>query len=408
MNSVGVVPPVNGATIPEPPRLSAATADYGCPYVTDGCPPGFTFLALVTASDDVTVRLTLRGEKSWPRDAAPLLSLPTAKGLRGLLFDPGVVSSRYRRQVRSGPQDAVMVLRAAARPPGYQDMSVLEHNEAETSPPIGASYERDRAEKFTVDEAVSSIGFGWFQVRLSLMMGFSWVGESMEVMLLSVLSPALHCAWQLSSWKQAFLTTGVFLGMMFGAMFWGWFSDKYGRKKALVTSGWFLFYFGLLSAFSPTYTWLLLLRSTMGFFIGALAQAVTLYSEFLPTKQRGSCILFLNMFWALGSALEVVLALLLMPELGWRWLLALSSVPLLMFVLFSPLIPESVRFHGACGRPDLARAAIDKMAAANGRPAPRGQLTIDDTSSERRGHVWELLSPKLWWTTLLLWCIWEA
>ncbi|XP_037076625.1 synaptic vesicle 2-related protein-like [Pollicipes pollicipes] len=299
-----------------------------------------------------------------------------------------------------------MVLRAAARPPGYQDMSVLEHNEAEPSPPIGASYERDRAEKFTVDEAVSSIGFGWFQVRLSLMMGFSWVGESMEVMLLSVLSPALHCAWQLSSWKQAFLTTGVFLGMMFGAMFWGWFSDKYGRKKALVTSGWFLFYFGLLSAFSPTYTWLLLLRSTMGFFIGALAQAVTLYSEFLPTKQRGSCILFLNMFWALGSALEVVLALLLMPELGWRWLLALSSVPLLMFVLFSPLIPESVRFHGACGRPDLARAAIDKMAAANGQPAPRGQLTIDDTSSERRGHVWELLSPKLWWTTLLLWCIW--
>ena len=38
-----------------------------------------------------------------------------------------------------------------------------------------------------------------------------------------------------------------------------------------------------------------------------------------------------QIFWALGTVFEVLLAILVMPTLGWRWLLALSTVPLLIF-----------------------------------------------------------------------------
>ena len=34
-------------------------------------------------------------------------------------------------------------------------------------------------------------------------------------------------------------------------------------------------------------------------------QSVTLYAEFLPTKQRGKCVVLLDCFWALGACLEV-------------------------------------------------------------------------------------------------------
>jgi len=211
---------------------------------------------------------------------------------------------------------------------------------------------------FTVDQAVNAIGFGRFQIRLSLITGLCWMADSMEMMILSILSPAVQCSWHISEWKQAFITTIVFLGMMLSSPFWGKFSDKYGRKTTLVLSGSFLFFYGFLSSFAPTYVWLLLLRGLVGFCVGAIPQAVTLYAEFLPVKQRGKCVVLLECFWALGACLEVLLALFVMPTLGWKWLL--------------------------------------------------GRLTVDDVSTVRRGRIRDLLAPELRTTTLLLWFIWWA
>ena len=33
------------------------------------------------------------------------------------------------------------------------------------------------------------------------------MADAMEMMILSILSPALHCDWQIASWKQALITT---------------------------------------------------------------------------------------------------------------------------------------------------------------------------------------------------------
>ncbi|MPC95490.1 Synaptic vesicle 2-related protein [Portunus trituberculatus] len=38
------------------------------------------------------------------------------------------------------------------------------------------------------------------------------MADSMEMMILAILGPALHCDWHLSEWRQAFLTTAVFIG----------------------------------------------------------------------------------------------------------------------------------------------------------------------------------------------------
>ena len=60
---------------------------------------------------------------------------------------------------------------------------------------------------FTIDEAVETIGFGIFQLKLSFVAGLAWMADSMEMMVLSILSPALLCEWSLSSWQKALITT---------------------------------------------------------------------------------------------------------------------------------------------------------------------------------------------------------
>ena len=49
--------------------------------------------------------------------------------------------------------------------------------------------------------------------------------------------------------------------------------------------------------------------------------------------------LFLQIFWALGAVTEVVLAILILEHAGWRWWLAASALPL---VLFIPLVMVGV------------------------------------------------------------------
>lgn len=83
---------------------------------------------------------------------------------------------------------------------------------------------------YTVTQAVNALGFGWFQVKLSLCVGLCWMADSMEMTILSVLGPALHCDWGISRYQQALVTTVVFLGMMLSSTFWGHLSDRYGRK----------------------------------------------------------------------------------------------------------------------------------------------------------------------------------
>ncbi|EFX74666.1 hypothetical protein DAPPUDRAFT_199755 [Daphnia pulex] len=264
---------------------------------------------------------------------------------------------------------------------------------------------------FTVDQAVNATGFGRFQVKLSLITGLSWMADSMEMMILSIISPALKCDWRLPDWKQALVTTGVFLGMMMSAVFWGQLSDKYGRKKALALSAVLLSIFGLLSSFSPTFFWILLLRLLVGFAIGCTPQSVTLYAEFLPVRQRGKCVVLLDSFWALGACFEVLLALIVMPTLGWRWLLALSTIPVFVFTIVCAWLPESARFLAANGRTEEALAVLRRIAEENGKPMLAGRLIVDDltcTDGGAAGPLQRLLSPELKLTSLLLWFIWLA
>uniref|UniRef100_A0A3Q0SD96 SV2 related protein b n=1 Tax=Amphilophus citrinellus TaxID=61819 RepID=A0A3Q0SD96_AMPCI len=262
------------------------------------------------------------------------------------------------------------------------------------------SLSRGSPETFTVDDALEAIGFGKFQWKISFLTGLSWVADAMEMMILSILGPQLHCEWRLPSYKVALITSVVFVGMGISSPIWGNVSDKYGRRVGLMTCMCWTLYYGLLSAFAPGYGWLLFLRGLVGFGIGGAPQSVTLYSEFLPVKARGICIMLIAAFWALGAVFEVLLALVVMPTLGWRWLLGFSTIPLAIFVCFCFWLPESPRFDVLTGRREKARATLKRIAKENGKTLPQGKMIIE------RGRIKDLFAPQYRRTTLLLWFIW--
>ena len=62
-----------------------------------------------------------------------------------------------------------------------------------------------------------------------------------------------------------------------------------------------------------------------------------------------------------------------------RWLLALSSLPSLAFVIAaSTWLPESARFNAASGHSDAALETLERIANDNGKPMLLGRLIVDD------------------------------
>lgn len=286
--------------------------------------------------------------------------------------------------------------------------------------------------RYTVDEALGSVGFGKFQILVLGYAGMGWISEAMEMMLLSFVGPAVQSEWGLSSHQESLITSVVFVGMLIGAYSWGVVSDYYGRKKgflitAMVTAG-----AGFLSSWAPNFISLITLRSLVGLGLGGGHVLSSWFLEFIPAPNRGFWMVVFSAFWTVGTIFEASLAWFVMPTLGWRWLLALSSLPSSFLLIFYSMTPESPRYLCLNGRTAEALSVLEKIASTNGAELPSGilvsdnQLVQDEMSEEKQllsprtnensnpkvvdsdiggSSVLTLFSPKLVKPTLLLWAV---
>lgn len=257
---------------------------------------------------------------------------------------------------------------------------------------------------FTVEDAVETIGFGRFHIALFLIMGSTGVAEAMEIMLIAVVSPVIRCEWQLENWQVALVTTMVFFGYMVFSIFFGLLADRYGRWKILFISFLWGAYFSLLTSFSPSYIWFVFLRTMVGCGVSGHAQGLIIKTEFLPTKYRGYMLPLSQVFWLAGSLLIIGLASVVIPTIGWRWLIRIASIPGIVLIMAFKFIPESARFNVSTGNTQAALATLERIAKMNRSVMPEGKLV--EPILEKRGRFADLLDAKYLRTTLQIWVIW--
>lgn len=73
--------------------------------------------------------------------------------------------------------------------------------------------------------------------------------------------------------------------------------------------------------------------------------------------------------------MQAGLAWAILSNLGWRWLLGLSSFPLLLLLLLFPIIPESPFYLAATGQQEQAEAVLERIARINHGSLPEGVLS---------------------------------
>ncbi|KAJ8382707.1 hypothetical protein SKAU_G00034850 [Synaphobranchus kaupii] len=257
---------------------------------------------------------------------------------------------------------------------------------------------------YSVEEAVETIGFGWFHILLFIIMGSANIIEAMEIMLLAVVSPEIRCEWRLQDWEVALVSTMVFLGFMVCGALSGYVADRYGRWK--VVFGGFLWaaYFSLLTSFAPSYGWFIFLRSMVGCGVAGASQGFVLKTEFIPAKYRAYLLPMASIFWMAGSMLIIVLGMTVVPVMGWRWMIRLSVIPSFILMLLFQVIPESARFNVSTGNVAAAVATLKRIARFNRSSLPEGDLV--EPIVKERGSFYILVSSAFRRTSILLWYSW--
>ena len=224
--------------------------------------------------------------------------------------------------------------------------------------------------QITVDEALSRGGTGRFQARLLAIFGLVWAADAMQVIAVGFAAPSVAASFGIERVTAFQIGTVFFLGMFFGAWIFGRLADRIGRRNLLMATVAMDAVFGLASVFAQDFTWLLVLRFLTGAAVGGtLPVDYAMMAEFLPPRNRGRWLVWLEGFWAIGTiviALTAWIAATYGAAAPWRWIFAIAAIPALIGVFLRLWVPESPMYLVRQGRAAEAKAVVDRVLAANG------------------------------------------
>jgi MFS family permease len=216
----------------------------------------------------------------------------------------------------------------------------------------------------TLDAILEQMPMSMFHYRLLTLCGLVFMADAMEVNLLTYISTCAGDEWGLSDSQRASIISAVFAGEMCGSVFWGPFTDKFGRRIGFLSASIVICTAGFLSALSPSYGWLLFFRMVAGFGVGGGYVPYDLLSEYLPAGHRGDYLTRMQYFWTVGSLFVTGLAWATLSQQGWRFLTYMTAVPVTLSCIFALYcLPESPRWLLVKGRVDEAIEEIEKLAA---------------------------------------------
>lgn len=278
------------------------------------------------------------------------------------------------------------------------------------SPLVGA--DSPTPESGDIATRIDRIPPGPFHIRLAACLGAGTFFDSFDALSIAVVLSLIVNSFGISLAEAGVIISAGYAGQWLGMVTVGALADRYGRRRPFIGA---LALFGamsLLCAFAWDQHSLLLFRAIQGIGLGAeIPIAAILMSEFLGRRGRGRIFTLYESVFAWGIFFAPLTALActsaLGPETGWRVLLAIGALPLVIAVWAWFALPESPRWLALKGHTAEAEALVAQMESetlSRGRelPAPLPATAPADTTF----RFGELLSPRYRRRTLMLALVW--
>lgn len=210
-------------------------------------------------------------------------------------------------------------------------------------------------------------------------------------------------------WAVSSLTLTATLAMMIA----GPLSDRWGRKRVLSLAAILYALSAILSAFAPTFVFLVIARMLGGFGVGASLIIAPMYiAEIAPPKIRGTMVSFNQLNIVIGISVAFFTNYLIIrlgqsdiewvkflgiDRYNWRWMLGLEALPAIIYFSALFAVPRSPRWLIMKGKEDEALVVMKK---ASGEDLAILELeavkkSLKSDGKKKKVHLKEIFNPAL-------------
>ena len=223
-------------------------------------------------------------------------------------------------------------------------------------------------------------GFHWLVI---FALGIAWILDGLEVTIVGSLSGALSDSptLHLSGSQVGAAASAYLVGAVGGALFFGWLTDRLGRKKLFTVTVLVYLVATIACGLSWNFWSFAFFRLLTGAGIGGEYAAVNAtIQEMIPARRRGFTDLVINGSFWLGAAIGALGATVVLdpklipPEVGWRAAFIIGGVLGFIVLLLRRFLPESPRWLMTHGQPQEAERIVGEIEARieheTGQPLP--------------------------------------
>jgi MFS family permease len=228
----------------------------------------------------------------------------------------------------------------------------------------------DDVVKSDIPARLDRLPWGRFHTLVVAALGITWILDGLEVTLAGSLAGALKESpvLRFTNTDVGLASSAYLAGAVLGAIFFGWLTDRLGRKK--------LFFITLtvylLATAATAASWNIasfaLFRFVTGAGIGGEYAAInSTIQELIPARVRGWSDLVINGSFWVGAAAGALGSLMLLnptminPEIGWRIAFLIGATLALVIFFMRLWLPESPRWLITHGRVQEAQRVIEAI-----------------------------------------------
>ncbi|WP_235700337.1 MFS transporter [Companilactobacillus paralimentarius] len=178
-------------------------------------------------------------------------------------------------------------------------------------------------------------------LKLLMVIGTAWLFDAADVALLSFIMPLIKKEWFLNDNQIGLVSSITTVGMMFGAILFGYLADKFGKKNIIVITLLIFSVSNLVLALTTNVEQFMFVRFITGIGLGGeLPVATTIIADSFSGHRRSKMLILVDSFWAIGWILASLLAFLFMPLYGWRFTVIATSIMALYTLVIRRHLPE--------------------------------------------------------------------
>jgi SP family xylose:H+ symportor-like MFS transporter len=260
-------------------------------------------------------------------------------------------------------------------------------------------------------EAELRIGYIWLIAMVAamggLLFGYDWVVIGGAKPFYEVYFN-LHSAAQVG-WANSCALAGCFIGSLLA----GRMSDRIGRKKVLMLSALLFALSSVLTGWSYAFSAFIAWRIAGGVAIGLASNVSPMYiAEISPAAWRGRLVSLNQLALVVGilaaqianwriaqrvpeHATQAMIAASWNVQYGWRWMFTAVAVPATIFLVTTPIIPESPRWLVARGRTEAAARILKRIGGERYSQAEMAAVSETLNASHEVREWRALLAPNV-------------